>query len=109
MGPNDREDTGITRRDFHRLGAAALVAAATPLVARGAAAEDEKPVTEIAANDPLVASLHYTNKSEKPDQHCGNCMLFTPLEGTGHGKCQLFMQGVVNQNGWCMSWTQKPA
>lgn len=103
----DGADHGITRRDFHRLGAAVLVTAATPLFARGALAEDAKLVTEIAANEPLVTSLQYTSQSEKPDQHCSNCMLYTAGEG-GTGKCQLFTQGVVSENGWCMSWTKKP-
>jgi len=100
-------DTGITRRDFHRLGAAALVAAATPLFARGALAEDAKLVTEIPANEPLVTSLQYVHESEKPDQNCANCLLYTAGEGST-GKCQLFQQGVVAENGWCMSWSKKP-
>lgn len=106
-GSETGTEPGITRRDFHRLGAVALVAAATPLFARGALAEDAKLVTEIPANEPLVNSLQYTSESEKPDQSCSNCLLYTAGEG-GTGKCQLFMQGVVAENGWCMSWSKKP-
>ena len=54
----------------------------------------------------MVESLQYVPQSAKEGQKCSNCQLYTPGEG-GVGKCMLFQQGVVNENGWCMSWAQK--
>jgi hypothetical protein len=81
---------------------------AQPAQTAPAAGEAEKLVTEIPAMEPLVTSLTYTNESQKPDQRCNNCLLFTQTSDD-RGKCQLFAQGVVAAQGWCMSWAAKPA
>jgi len=65
-------------------------------------------VTEVAAVATLVNTLQYTNASEKPDQRCATCQLYTPQSG-GRGKCQLFVQGLVKETGWCTSWIKKVA
>lgn len=100
----------MDRREFIKLGLTAgalLPIVGATLGARTARAADEQLVTEIPENKMLVESLQYTNQSKTEGQSCSSCMLFTPGEG-GHGKCQLFQQGVVSQTGWCASWTKKP-
>ena len=98
----------MDRRGFLRAGltsAAALPVVATVFGARTARAAD-KSVTEIEANKIMVQSLQYVAESTKEGQNCANCQLYTAGEG-GMGKCQLFMEGVVAEKGWCMSWAQK--
>jgi hypothetical protein len=106
---SDRSQDALTRRDFLRTGIAAgalLPVAGIALRAPVAWAEEEKLVTEIPAVAATVQALQYTNQSEKPDQSCANCQFYTPASG-GRGKCQLFVQGLVAEKGWCMSWTKK--
>jgi len=108
---SERTSDAFTRRDFLRTGLCAgalLPAAGLVLRAPAAWAEEEKLVTETPAVAATVQALQYRNESDKPDQHCSNCQFFTATSG-GHGKCQLFVQGVVNEKGWCMSWTKKVA
>jgi hypothetical protein len=76
-----------------------------PPVAGGAAGGGGL-VTDLSASAPLVAALQYTNVSQKPDQDCAGCQLFTAGRG-GLGKCQLFAQGAVTEGGWCASWAAK--
>jgi hypothetical protein len=76
--------------------------APAPADASGGATETEL-ITEVPAMAALVQSLHYTNKSEKPDQHCSLCLFFTP-RANDRGKCQLFAQGLVSAGGWCASF-----
>ncbi len=84
--------------------AAAPAAPAAP----AAGADEGKLVTEIPENAQLVAQLQYVGQSQKQGQNCANCLFYT-AEGGGQGKCQLFARGLVAENGWCASWTQKPA
>ena len=108
---SDRSRDALTRRDFLRTGLAAgalIPAVGVLLNARSAFAEDEKLVTETPAVAATVQALQYRNPSDKPDQHCSTCQFFTP-KGNGTGKCQLFVQGLVSETGWCMSYTKKAA
>jgi hypothetical protein len=65
-----------------------------------------KLVTDLPENQPVVASLQYVHESARTDQSCGNCQFYTPGEG-GLGKCQLFVKGLVREQGWCASWVAK--
>jgi hypothetical protein len=106
---SNRSKDALSRRDFLRTGlsAGALIpVAGLVLRAPSAWAEEEKLVTEIPAVAPTVQALQYKLVSDKPDQTCSNCQFYTPTSG-GRGKCQLFVQGLVNEKGWCMSWTKK--
>jgi hypothetical protein len=108
---SDRSKDAFTRRDFLRTGIAAgalIPAAGIALRARPAWAEEEKLVTEIPAVAATVQALQYKVQSDKPDQNCKNCQFYTAGAG-GKGKCQLFVQGLVAEAGWCMSWTKKIA
>lgn len=51
-------------------------------------------------------SLKYVAKSEKQDQNCTNCQFYQPDKFDGScGGCQLFVNGAVHPNGWCLSWS----
>jgi hypothetical protein len=65
-------------------------------------------VTEVEAMRPTVEALQYVSASTRPDQHCSNCLFYTAAEG-GLGKCQLFLQGYVEERGWCSSWSARPS
>ncbi|HEM46221.1 MAG TPA: hypothetical protein ENO23_04160 [Alphaproteobacteria bacterium] len=73
-----------------------------------AAPGGERLVTEIAAMQPMVTALKYTNESPETDQRCSNCRFYTPRDDAERGACQLFPQGVVTAAGWCASWQQRP-
>jgi hypothetical protein len=106
---SQRRLDALTRRAFLRTGLSAgalLPVAAVALRAPAAWAEEEKLVTETPAAAPTVQALQYKSVSDKPDQSCSNCQFYTPKAG-GLGKCQLFVQGLVEEKGWCMSWTKK--
>ena len=97
--------TSMHRREF--IAAGITTAAFLPgalFTAKPASAEE--PITAIPANAPMITALQYVVKSPKPDQNCGNCQLYTAGEGNV-GKCQLFAQGTVVKEGWCMSWAAK--
>lgn len=97
----------MDRRSFLRAGltsAAALPVIASVFGARSARAEDS--VTAIEGMKTMVDSLQYVEASAKEGQKCSNCQLFTAGDG-GRGKCMLFQQGTVAEDGWCMSWAQK--
>ncbi len=98
----------LDRREFLKVSLTAAVAlpvAGAVFGARTARAED-KMVTEVEAMKPTVQALQYVDASDKPDQNCANCQFYTAGDG-GKGKCQLFMEGLVTEGGWCMSWTKK--
>lgn len=104
----DESRKAMDRREFLRAGLMATLAlpvAGVVLGARTARAEDEL-VTEIEAMKPTVAALQYVHESAKPDQSCKNCQFYT-AGADGKGKCMLFPQGLVEETGWCMSWTKK--
>ena len=108
---SNRSKDALSRRAFLRNGLAAgalIPVAGLVLRAPAAWAEEEKLVTETPAVAATVTALQYKNQSDKPDQSCSNCQFYTAGTG-GHGKCQLFTAGVVNEKGWCMSWTKKLA
>ena len=98
----------MDRREFLKAGltsAVLLPMAGAVLAAKPARAEGHL-VTDVEANAPMVSALQYVPKSEKADQNCGNCQLYTAT-AEGMGKCQLFQEGLVAEAGWCMSWAQK--
>ncbi len=108
MRRDHRTERGITRRGFHRLGAAALVAAGTNLLPGRAGADSRELVTELEENADLVASIKYVNESEVKGQLCSGCILYQAGEN-GRGKCTLFQKGLVSEKGWCLSWNARPA
>jgi len=106
-GPTGREP-GLTRRELGRRGAAFALALAGLRFAPAARADDTAWVSDIPANESLLRGVQYVAQTEKPDQRCGNCVLYQP-RGEARGKCALFQQGVVPEEAWCLSWSPKPA
>lgn len=108
MERDDRRRGGISRRDFHRLGAGLLIGAAVPGMARRASADDHTElVTAYPANEPILAAVQYVNETAIPERACSGCALYQPA-ADGRGKCGLFQKGLVSEQGWCTSWIAKP-
>ena len=106
----------LDRRGFIRLGLAAgtllPVVGSTlgPRAGRAAGHEggEEKLVTDLEANAPMVSAFQYVNESPKKaeGQVCTTCQLYTAKDDKV-GKCQFFQTGVVAADGWCLSWAKK--
>ena len=72
-------------------------------------------------NDATAKALKYSPDATKAtrvdkmgvagkDQACKNCQFYTKageVKGQEVGKCLMLPAGMVNGNGWCMSWTKK--
>ena len=95
-----------SRRSFILKSLAAVPAIAATAAFAKDADNSKKLVTEIPSNAGLLKGLQYTNKSEKPNQNCANCKLYTPT-GDGKGKCQILPKGLVAAEGWCVTWQAK--
>ncbi len=112
--PKTRRDSaatlGMTRREFARHGLAFLLAlGGIPLMAATRArAEGTTWVTDVPGSEALLRGVQYVPKSAKPDQNCGNCVLFQ-AQGDQGGKCALFQQGLVPTEAWCISWGPRPS
>jgi hypothetical protein len=99
----------LTRRGFGRAAAGLVVAAVgAALGATRAFADDSRLATEVPANETTVKAVGYVNQSAKAGQQCKNCLLYQP-GAAGRGKCALFAQGQVSEQGWCSSWVAKPS
>jgi len=102
----------MDRRGFIKagLGAAAMLPVVGAVFAARTAFAEPQLATEVPAAKALVDALQYRNQSDKPDQHCSNCMQFT-AQGEGRGTCALIPvpDAQVSENGWCLSWVAKPA
>lgn len=113
-----------SRRSFIK--GSALALASIPLISRLSpeTAMAQTPPTKALDenNDAMAKGLGYVHDASKADASkrtnaqsvCKNCILFTKggLKAEGKegewGQCSLFPQGLVNANGWCISWAQKP-
>jgi len=121
--------SNLNRRQFIRTSALTLlasVAAPSLLQSVFAAEKPEKKeplppgATAVPETDPVAAAVGYKAdvskidfkrypKRKLPDaknQHCKNCALYTPVNGSW-GKCQLLTAGLVDSSGWCGSWSKK--
>ncbi len=87
------------------------------------------PTTAVDPESPMGKALGYVHDHAKADvakfpaaktavangSNCAKCALMTQggLKADGQtgawGRCTLFPTGLVNENGWCMSFAQKPA
>lgn len=79
-----------------------------------------RPTKNLDPNDATAKALGYVADRTKADttkfpqlkspegkaQACNNCMLYNNPKG-GWGQCTIFTQGLVPDNGWCMSWVKK--
>jgi len=105
--PPSAARVGLTRRRFGRaaLGLAVVGLGAT-LPSGRLLADDTALVTDVPANAATVKAVAYANESAKPGQQCKNCILFQPV-ANGRGRCSLFAQGLVSEQGGCSSWVAK--
>lgn len=88
------------RREFLKMGAAAL--AMIPVMAVSSRAE-------AAANAPLRTALKYQPKPEG-DKHCGNCLQFVPGKtATAPGGCKVIPNDTeILPQAYCTAWVKKP-
>jgi hypothetical protein len=70
--------------------------------------------TPISENDPATQKLHYRANADalkagelpgfEPDQRCMRCGLFSRVDGTPYGRCEVLGQRMVAENGWCSAF-----
>ena len=98
--------TDINRRKFVNLmGVSAAVVPVSALIASlPSRAADMAPVDPQSA--PAKA-LQYVSESEKGDQSCENCTLYSGADGEDMGPCPLFPGNAVMSAGWCSAYVPK--
>ena len=98
--------TDIKRRKFVSImGAGAAVIPVSALVASlPSRADDGAPVDPESAQ---AKALQYVAESEKSDQNCGNCTLYTGADSDEMGPCPLFPGATVMKVGWCSAYVPK--
>lgn len=111
---NDR----LTRRQL--LGVTVTAAAGLAGAARVAAAQQPAAAAfpHLDESDPQAKALHYVhdaklvdpkkNPTYKPGHSCANCLQLTGKAGDTWRPCNIFPKKLVNVNGWCSVWVQKP-
>lgn len=98
--------TDIKRRKLlSMMGASAAVIPVSALVASLPSHADDAPVVDPASAQ--AQALQYVSESDKGDQNCGNCTLFTGAEGDAQGPCPLFPGSAVMSAGWCSAYVPK--
>jgi hypothetical protein len=113
-----KEETMTTRRETTKLLLGTL--ASVPLVNLvAAAAAEAQDLPHLTEDNPSAKALMYTNDATTAnraakggvagdEQFCHNCMFLQ--EGEGQWRpCQIFPANLVNIDGWCITWTPKPA
>ena len=107
---NNPIKTNLERRNFFRLAAGSVGAAALVGVLPQLAHADDLP--HLTSDDPTAKALNYTEDSTKaPAPHqegqaCANCNFYQGA-ATGYGPCQLFAGKAVNSKGWCAGYAKK--
>ncbi len=98
--------TDLNRRKFVSLmGVSAAVVPVSALIASlPSRAADTAPVDPESAQ---AKALQYVSESEKSDQICGNCTLYSGAEGEDMGPCPLFPGSAVMRSGWCSAYVPK--
>ena len=95
-----KSDVTSTRRDFVKLGSAAIVAIPLATVATRSRA---------ATNAAMRSSLKYQN-TPNGDKDCAGCMQFVPgSSATSLGGCKLMPGDTeISPKGYCAAWVAKP-
>ena len=94
--------TDIKRRKFVSLmTAGAAVIPVSALVASLPSHAADAPVDPESAQ---AKALQYVSESEKSDQKCGNCTLYSGAEGADMGACPLFQGASVMSEAWCSAY-----
>lgn len=114
----DNSEVNNNRRRF--IGGMAAALASVPLLTTiNSAKALAAGLPHLTESDPTAAALHYHQnaakapRKSKPNmpadkQFCHNCMFVKANKGEWR-PCQIFPGKLVNANGWCASWTHKPA
>jgi len=112
---NDDSKVNNNRRRF--LGTMAVTLASVPLLSlvksNNAQAANLPHLTD---KDPTAAALHYNDNATKAPrvaksgvpakkQFCHNCQFIQAKSGEWR-PCQIYPGKLVNQNGWCTSWSK---
>lgn len=98
--------TDTSRRKFvSMLGAGATVIPVSALIGSLPSHADDAPLVD--PESAQAQALQYVSESEKPDQNCMNCTLYTGAEGDAMGPCPLFPGSAVMAEAWCSAWVPK--
>ena len=99
--------------------ATAKTATAKPGVAPAAAPAAAGALTHLDEKDPIAAALGYVADSSKvdpkiesmykPGHKCSTCLNVQGKASDAWRPCTIFAKKLVNQNGWCRVWVQRPA
>jgi hypothetical protein len=90
---------------------ACSIAAATPLAARSAFAQQKQKVDPGSAQAKALNYVEDASKAKdpkhKPDQFCHNCQMFQAGPNEAWGPCAIFAGNLVANKGWCSAWVKK--
>jgi len=96
-----RNDIASARRQFMKIGSAAIVSIPMLVFAGKTAA---------ATNGALRAAMKYQDKPGPDNKACAGCLQFVPGKtATDLGGCKLFAGDTeVSPKGYCVAWAAKP-
>jgi high potential iron-sulfur protein len=110
-------DRRYDRRTVLKSALAGLAALPAAGLIREAAAQGATP-PHLDEKDSLAVAMGYVhdvkkvdatkNPQFKPGAKCANCLQLTGKEGDAWRPCNIFPGKLVNANGWCRVWVQKP-
>jgi len=90
-----------------------------PAAAETVAETEPGELPPVELDDPTAQALGYKHNADNvdaqrypdrdPAHRCSNCILYQGESGKEWGPCSLFPGKGVNANGWCSSYTPKPA
>jgi hypothetical protein len=112
---NDDSKVNNNRRRF--LGTMAVALASVPLLSTIDSTKARAAgLPHLTDKDPTAAALHYNDNATKAPrvnlpgmpakkQFCHNCKFVKAKHGEWR-PCQIYPGKLVNQNGWCSSWTK---
>lgn len=93
----------LERRDFIKLSGSALIGMTLGGVALRANAQEK-----LSEDDPTAVALKYVHQSTIEGRKCSNCMYIQGSATDEWLPCPIFPGKLVNANGWCSAWAQKP-
>lgn len=98
--------TDIRRRRFvSMISAGAAVIPVSALVGSLPSRADDAPMVD--PESAQAKALQYVAVSDKPDQMCANCTLYTGADDAASGPCPLFPGSAVPAEAWCSAWVPK--
>lgn len=95
----------LTRRRLLQAGALLPLAALVYGCDKAGTTQCADPGSLSRGEEQMRKKLLYVEVSSNALQSCANCQFFSAVEPNGCGHCEI-LDGVVNQKGFCTSWTQ---